>query len=766
MSRPSFRVYFVPHASGHLTGILLRPWSQFFDVSPPSAFGSSEDDVYAQLEVLIREAEATGKDQAARYLWTTELEVRPVSVDVHPQTVIDKRPVIGKREVPLRLYFASTALPKGGHRVILPRFGWSFVIEDLSVAPSVLRSAITTAMLGEEPRWLYDFRNEGDEFVRNWSPELLLKIDPKKVGESAADDFPTLRAVAEEWVERAAKGKSPPTVGLEHLLAEHAALDSHEPPPSILLVGEPGVGKTTWVRQMARSLATLGKGKDKRRRRLWATSHARIVAGMIYVGMWQERSLAIVSELSHEGDYLYVDRLTGLLVEQPDGASIAEIFLPALLSKEISIIAECTESELERCRRRAPALLNAFQIVRIPERPSNEVPGMLLDYQARRPSKVTVHPQGMKRLVQHLESFQRSTAFPGKGFQFLDWLLTEVGPDKEQILYPRDVSAIYAKFSGLPMELISDEHPVSTDDVTSALRRGVIGQDEACSVAAGVIARFKAGLNDPDRPVGSLFFVGPTGVGKTELAKQLTRYLFGSEDRMVRLDMSEYMLPGSAARLLDVGVGSKSLAERVRETPLCLVLLDEIEKASPEVFDLLLGVLGEGRLTDYLGRHVDFKSTLVVMTSNLGSGGPESMGFGAEPRQEYARAVRDHFRPELFARLDHVVSFRRLAPDDVLRIVDLTINALAERTGLVRRSLVLDVAPKARQLLARQGYDPLRGARPLKRLIEETVVTPVAVRMAADPSFRDRVIPVLARTSQAYLRLTDAERREVVVIDE
>src|SRR5262249_4487197 len=156
------------------------------------------------------------------------------------------------------------------------------------------------------------------------------------------------------------------------------------------------------------------------------------------------------------------------------------------------------------------------------------------------------------------------------------------------------VSAVYSRFSGLPVELISDDYPASQDQIAAELRRNVIGQDPACLSAARVLARFKAGLLDPEKPCGSLFFGGPTGVGKTELAKQLARYMFGAEDRMIRLDMSEYMTPGAAQRLLDVGEGAKALAERVRQEPLSLVLLDEIEKAHPEIFDLLLGILGEG----------------------------------------------------------------------------------------------------------------------------------------------------------------------------
>src|SRR5262249_5414436 len=190
-----------------------------------------------------------------------------------------------------------------------------------------------------------------------------------------------------------------------------------------------------------------------------------------------------------------------------------------------------------------------------------------------------------------------------------------------------------------------------------------------------------------------LLLVGPTGVGKTELAKQLERPMFGGESKMIRIDLSEYMVAGSSQRLLETGRGVTSLAQRVRNEPLTLVLFDEIEKAHPEVFDLLLGVLGEGRLTDDSGRLVDFRMALIVMTSNLGVSDTAEVGFGVAPADRQSnteRRVRHHFRPELFNRIDHVVPFDALSRDDVLRIVDLEIDKARERTGLVRRNLRLD----------------------------------------------------------------------------
>ncbi|MCK6549325.1 AAA family ATPase [Myxococcota bacterium] len=743
-TRPGLRVYFVRHADGRLTGILIPHWSSFFDAPPPSAYGATEDDVFAQLEVMLRTAEALGNDSAARYLWEEEFETRRITVEIHPQSVVEKRAVVGKRRIPLRLTYAWSHVPNGGFRVVLPRFGWWFIVEDLEIAPDILRSAVSSALLGEKPRWLYEFRTEGDEWVRAWTPSLLGRLPAADDDDDDETTFPELKKVAEDWVERASKGRAPALVAIDGSFVRERRLVERDPPASLLLVGGPGSGKTAWVRRLARQLVAWRRERpDVRYPRIWATSRDRIIAGMIYLGMWQQRALELVHELTGEGDYLYVDRLASFLQEQPDGSSLGEVFAPAVIARELSLVAECTASELERARRRHPALVDAFQLVRIPETPPSVMPELLVQYQARRQSRVTIHPEGMKRLVAHLDDYERATEFPGKGFRFYDWLVQASGQDRGATLYPNDVSRAYSRYSGLPLELISDDHPKSQDELAAELASRVLGQDHACRVAAGILARFKAGLNDPKKPCGSLFFVGPTGVGKTELAKQLARTMFGDESRMVRLDMSEYMTPGSAERLLEAGEGARSLAERVRQAPLSLVLFDELEKAHPEVFDVLLGILGEGRLTDVLGRFVDFRMTVIVMTSNLGTSEGAAIGFDGAVRADYAKIVRRHFRPEFFNRIDEIVSFRALTPADVDRIVDLLVDDLSHRTGLKRRNLTIDVRPEARRLLAQLGFHATHGARPLKRVIEERVITPVAVRMARDPAFRDRTIPVV-----------------------
>jgi len=758
--KKSLRVYFITHLDGRVTGILLRTWDWTFESRPPSAWGPSEDDVLAQIEAQLHAMSAMRDDSIERYLWDESFDIRTVTVLVHPQTSIKKQTVIGKRRIPLELTYLASRISSGGFRVLVPRFGWRFIVEDLAVAPEVLQQAVSVALLGEQPRSLYEFRVEGQEFVREWSPRIQTSSDAFARREDE-DRFVTLRAVADELVERAAKQKLPMSLGDSPELDAATKLLDRSPPPSILLVGEPGVGKTTWIYRLARRLLTQRRERQRRQvPRIWSTSADKILAGMKYLGMWQERCLELVKELSHEGDYLYVGALLPLLREQPDGTSLADLFAPALRSEELSLLAECTEAELLAAERRAASFLASFQIVRIPELAPAAVPALLAEYEARKDPRVTLHPAGKKRLVQHLTMFRRDVAFPGKAIRFYDWLSQEAdgrersGESAPRVLYPRDVSAAYARYSGLPIELIADEVPAGAKEIAASLTRRVIGQDQACATAARVLARFKAGLDDPERPSGTLLFVGPTGVGKTELAKELTRAMFGDESRMVRLDMSEYALPGSARRLLEVGPGLTTLAQRVRQEPLSLVLLDEIEKADREVFDVLLALLGEGRLTDEEGRLVDFRMTLVVMTSNLGVADTRAVGFGDsdDDRGASLARVREHFRPELFNRIDHVVPFRPLSRGDVLRIVDLELGKAQTRSGLLRKNLRLDVRPEARALLAELGYHPTRGARPLKRVIEELVITPIAARIAADAGLRDRDLVVEAEGGEIVLR--------------
>ena len=745
--RPSFRAFVTQHHGGLVSAVLLRRFRSMFDAPPPAAMA---DDVETALKRLAPQAAllADNDDDDGdldRYLWTEALELRRVEVDIHPGRPDPRGYVIAKSTVPIKLAYAAAKLEGVQlYRVIVPRFDWSFVTEDLQAVPETIRSLVFAALVGDTPASLYDLRREVDEEIIVWEPVEAAVGKKKAEDENEPDPAPTLESVAEDWVAMARAGRLTPVVGIEPVYDQIQTLLDEKRLPNLLLVGPRGSGKSALVRRIARGLLDRSRGKAGRRRRLWATSADRIVAGMIYLGMWQQRCLQIVHEMSDSPDVLYVDRLADVLQPASDGASIAEILAPAAMAGQLSLVAECDEAELVRARQKFPALVEAMRIVRVPEATPAQTISLLEPYGQRQTPPVALSHDGARRLAELLSAFRRDTAFPGKALSFIDYLATR-SPIAREITI-EEVTQAFAAWSGLPVDLLAPERSLDTAAISTQLRKGVIGQDHACDIAARVIARLKAGLDDPQRPVGALLFAGPTGVGKTELAKQLARYLFADADRLVRVDMSELVTGAAIARLITPSPAGTSLADRIRRQPLSVVLFDEIEKADASAFDLLLGVVGEGRLTDALGRLVDFRMSMIVMTTNLGAATPAPAGFSSSPDAgaDHASVIRNFFRPELLGRIDSIISFKPLAPPALERIVELELDKLRKRPGLLARNLRLEMTPGARARLALLGHDPKLGARPLRRTIEDLVVAPIAERMARDPAWREATIRITA----------------------
>jgi ATP-dependent Clp protease ATP-binding subunit ClpB len=309
-----------------------------------------------------------------------------------------------------------------------------------------------------------------------------------------------------------------------------------------------------------------------------------------------------------------------------------------------------------------------------------------------------------------------------------------------------DIAEVVSRWTGIPVSRLMEGETQKLVRMEERLHERVVGQDEAVKAVANAIRRSRAGLQDPNRPIGSFIFLGPTGVGKTELARALAEFLFDDERAMVRIDMSEYMEKHSVARLIGAPPGyvgyeeGGQLTEAVRRRPYSVVLFDEIEKAHSDVFNVLLQVLDDGRLTDGQGRAVDFKNTIVIMTSNLGSVYLMERGLSDDERRaRVMEAVHGHFRPEFLNRIDEVVIFQPLSREDILSIVEIQLEHVRRR--LEERQMTIEVAPAARQALAEQGYDPLYGARPLKRLIQRQLLDPLAMRiLSGDFHEGDRVL--------------------------
>ena len=325
-----------------------------------------------------------------------------------------------------------------------------------------------------------------------------------------------------------------------------------------------------------------------------------------------------------------------------------------------------------------------------------------------------------------------------------------------------DVATIVAKWTGIPVSRMLEGEMQKLVTMEGRLSNRVIGQEEALSAVSNAVRRARAGLQDPNRPIGSFIFLGPTGVGKTETARALAEFLFDDERAMIRLDMSEYMEKHAVARMIGAPPGyvgydeGGQLTEAVRRRPYSVVLFDEIEKAHPDVFNVLLQILDDGRLTDSKGRTVDFKNTVLIMTSNLGSREIQAAeGDEKQVREAVQQELRLHFKPEFLNRIDDVVIFHQLSRDQIGKIIDVQLERL--RAMLAERNVILQLDDSAKQLLMREGYDPSYGARPLKRAIQSHIQNPLAVKLLQGEILPGQTVRVSAngdklefRTEQAF----------------
>jgi ATP-dependent Clp protease ATP-binding subunit ClpB len=303
-----------------------------------------------------------------------------------------------------------------------------------------------------------------------------------------------------------------------------------------------------------------------------------------------------------------------------------------------------------------------------------------------------------------------------------------------------DIAGIVSKWTGVPVTKMLEGELQKLLRMEDNLKQRVVGQEEAVTAVANAVRRSRAGLKDPSRPIGSFIFMGPTGVGKTELARALAEFLFDDEAAMVRIDMSEYMEKHAVARLIGAPPGyvgyeeGGQLTEAIRRRPYAVLLFDEIEKAHPEVFNILLQVLDDGRLTDSKGRVVDFKNTVIIMTSNVGSQyiheyqqGMKSPAQEEQMRKRVEEELHRHFRPEFLNRVDDIIIFHALELQHIKRIIEIQLRGLAKRIS--DRGLTIDISDGAKEHLARSGYDPAFGARPLKRALQREIVDPLAMKL-------------------------------------
>jgi len=589
-------------------------------------------------------------------------------------------------------------------------------------------------------------------------------------------------------------------VGREKEIEQTVEVLSRRTKNNPVLIGEPGVGKTAIVEGIAQRIVDGDVPDTLRGKRLVQLDLAGMVAGTRYRGDFEERLKKVIDEIRGHGDELiiFIDELhTVVGAGAAEGAmSASNMLKPALARGELHIIGATTIDEYRKDVEKDAALERRFQPILVPEPTVDDtieiLRGLRDRYEAHHQVRFTDEalvaaaelsdryitdrflPDKAIDLVDQAGARVRlRTRTPARDRRELEQQLERLRREKEEAVAaedyarastlrdqiaelsqraeispggqktvpevtPADIAEVVSRATGIPVAQLTEEEKERLLRLEEHLHRRVIGQDEAVVAVAEAVRRSRAGLGDPNRPIGSFLFLGPTGVGKTELARALAEALFGSEDRMIRIDMSEFQERHTVSRLVGAPPGyvgyeeAGQLTEAVRRTPYAVLLLDEIEKAHQDVFNILLQLLDDGRLTDGQGRTVDFKNTVVIMTSNLGSDviGRRALGFGAsgaapdtpddqQLRDRIMTRLRESFRPEFLNRIDEIIIFRHLDEPQLRQIT----RALLEETTrrLHAQNITVYFTTEAIDWLARRGFQPEFGARPLRRTIQREV---------------------------------------------
>ncbi len=616
---------------------------------------------------------------------------------------------------------------------------------------------------------------------------------------------PTLDEYSRDLTKAAAEGKLDPVIGRKSEIRRVMQILCRRNKNNPCLIGEPGVGKTAIVEGLAQRIADGLVPDTVKGRRVVMLDLSGMVAGSKYRGEFEERIKKVVREVSENGNILlFVDELHTIIgAGGAEGAlDASNILKPSLSRGEIQLIGATTIDEYRKYIEKDAALERRFQSVMVEEptgKESLEILEGLRPYYEKHHNLI-ITDDALKAAVEMSQRYINDRRLPDKALDLIDEAASKVRLSdfseeetdvddesyrslvqmKEQAVLSgdysearrlqsrqnelkaeidkrraragrremtrtvteEDVAKVVAEWTGIPVARLAESESKRLARLESQLHKRVIGQDEAVKAVSDAVKRGRVGLKDPKRPIGSFLFLGPTGVGKTELSKAVAEAVFGDEQNMIRVDMSEYMEKYSVSKIIGSPPGyvgydeGGQLSEQVRRHPYSVILFDEIEKAHHDVFNILLQVLDEGHITDAHGRKVDFKNTCIIMTSNAGAQSivdPKRLGFGArnDEKQDYERMkdgvmaeVRRIFRPEFLNRIDEVIVFHPLNRPEIEKVAGLMIRELTER-AMHELGIALKITPSVRKKVAETGFSPKYGARPIRRVIREKIEDPL-----------------------------------------
>ena len=585
-----------------------------------------------------------------------------------------------------------------------------------------------------------DGLNEGP-----WQPEHP-KQKGKKNGTAALDKY------GRDLTKLAEEGKLDPVVGREVEIERVVQILSRRKKNNPILIGEPGVGKSAIVEGLALRIKADEAGALKGKR-IVTLDIASMVAGTTYRGQFEERMKNVITELrEHPEVILFIDEIHTIIGAGNASGSLdaANILKPALARGEVQCIGATTTAEYAKSIEKDGALERRFQKVQVRPTTGDETFDILthLSEHYAHYHHVIYTREVLKACVGLSERYLTDRAFPDKAIDVMDEVgarshAKQQGTEDESspayTITTEDVAGVVSMMSGVPVQRVATAENERLLTMAEKLKRKIIGQDKAVDTVVKAIQRSRLGLRDPKRPIGTFFFLGQTGVGKTYLTQCLAEEMFGSKEAMIRFDMSEYMEKHTVSLLVGAPPGyvahedGGKLTEAVRRKPYSIVLFDEIEKAHPDIFNILLQVLDEGRLTDRQGHIVDFRNTIIVLTSNVGTRQLQEFGGGVgfsagelsqkETNKMLLKALQKQFPPEFVNRIDNVVTFEPLSRETIGQIVRIEISMLQQR--LKTQGHQLSVTPEAIGQIVEKSFDTKNGARPVKRAVQTYLEDPL-----------------------------------------
>ncbi len=641
----------------------------------------------------------------------------------------------------------------GVYECFLPLLDESFYCYDFGQMDSLARHFISNSLDEKSPEEIYRLAGypqpsleivtlkikEDAHFTYTWNV-----TQSPKVLERLAERYPYPKAIQRNLA------ASPDTAWeLEAYVAQVVEkLMQHR--ASVLVVGFHGVGKSAVLRQAFRKLVNFSK-KSETEQSFWRIQAQRFTSTSKYLGEWQETAEELVWELGIMNGILWVEDIARLLREGGKGVedSVAAYLLPFIQQGKLQMAGEVTPQELESMRRLLPGFVESLQIVELPELPEQSLNIVLDKFNAHvlQAYKINISQEALTTSTRLLRRFYPYESFPGKSIRFLGECVSEAIYHEKKAVSKADVLAQFIRRTGLPQLFLRDDLLLDQVALKSFFEEKIIGQNAAIEKLTDVIKVFKAGLNNPQRPITTLVFAGPTGVGKTAAAQALAQYFFGLGQKtspLIRIDMSEFQHPSQITRFLGTGKEPGKLVQQVRERPFAVLLLDEAEKATPAIFDAFLTVLDEGMLVDAFGRVTNFRNCIIILTTNLGAGNRASIGYGNRmPDDEtYRSAIGAFFRPEFVNRIDHVVVFQPLSKESILKIARKELVEVKSREGFATRNLKIEISERVVAHIAEFGFHEKYGARPLQRAVEDLIVKNIAKWLLEHPAMEGKSLAV------------------------